>query len=284
MKPHYDYTLGQILTLPAYNQLYRADPKTVFFPDFIPHKARTKGVDFLGESQFDPLDLAFTYKCTQNKLIPLPAISSRERILNILKRRIAMSKSGFKHCRLQYYMMYRKSNLRSDVPVFLCGTLFMHPDNISEEPVTKCTISSNENLRTCLKTNRLEIGDVWWRILRESSYQSRQYHNALNVIMKPFCHLPKPRRCKHAKPNKMKWDIKRAVKAGEQTLMVSITDPQVNSIDFKVIYDGHAIRKEFAKVSFKVFVKQKAIPMIPSNSKCIDLEDVLLKIDTGNGI
>jgi hypothetical protein len=85
MRPRYDTTSGQILTLPTYTQHRSLDPLTVFYPDFVPHGSTIRGIDFAMEN-LDLLDICYTYSCTSQKLIPTHSGVDRERILNILKR------------------------------------------------------------------------------------------------------------------------------------------------------------------------------------------------------
>jgi hypothetical protein len=85
MRPRYDTTTGQILTLPNYTQQRSLDPLTVFYPDVIPHGSRIRGINFVVET-LDVLDICYTYTCTSQKLIPTHSGVDRERILNILKR------------------------------------------------------------------------------------------------------------------------------------------------------------------------------------------------------
>jgi hypothetical protein len=102
MKPKYDKTKGQILILPSFNSFRRLDPQTRFYSDFIPTGTTTKGVDFTSD-RLELLDLAYTFICTKQKLLPTHPSSSRERVLNILKRRFIKEKRNIQFVNPKYY-------------------------------------------------------------------------------------------------------------------------------------------------------------------------------------
>ncbi|KAJ3276806.1 hypothetical protein HDV01_002860 [Terramyces sp. JEL0728] len=106
VKPNYDYTTAQILILPAYNQLYSFDPLTRYYPDCVPNGYTAVGVDFLYRD-VDFLDLAQTLKFTRQRLVPVAASTSRERLENILIRKFNQT---FKCLRL-FNALEDKSNL-----------------------------------------------------------------------------------------------------------------------------------------------------------------------------
>ncbi|KAJ2999984.1 hypothetical protein HDV02_001241 [Globomyces sp. JEL0801] len=135
--PNYDYTRNQILILPAFNQLRLLDPKTKYFPDFVPHNVNVIGVDFLGDNQLDCLDLALTYKCHQMKLLPLHPSTSQFRILNILVRRFNQTKYNLKKSTYDSEKVILEANRTSNLNIpnrqwfqmmaSLTGTLYLHP-------------------------------------------------------------------------------------------------------------------------------------------------------------
>ncbi|KAJ3366111.1 hypothetical protein HDU91_001985 [Kappamyces sp. JEL0680] len=281
-KPSYDYTRGQIILAPAWNQVRAADPKTIYYPDFVPHESKTRGVELLRESGLLDLDLAFTIRCTRQKLAPVPASSSRERILNTLKRRFAIARMP-----KQPYTTFVINDMNLEL-VLLCATYYQSPWNMKQDPYRTPDIKSTA--KSCLKLANLEIGDEWYALLRKSQPNSSLRNSLIDVLINPPCHLPISRSERLSEDyspivyptfQDMSWHVKQLKKIDG---VLCDAPSSLSSSEFAVCfeYPGLLKRDPFSKVSFKWSVESldyfpdDCLPELPRKST----QETLLKIDS----
>lgn len=244
-KPQFDYTSNQILCCQPWSQVFVNDPETPFYPEKLP-AYMCSGVDFLRSNTIPSWDLAVTLAITRRNLQPVPASSCRHRILNILKRRFAISQ--FKQGKPKTIMDCNDLvDLHVEI-VTLCGVVF----STTELDVNSSKPQAPLSPTGCLKQNRLEINSHWLKLVKSSPKNSCLRNRLEQVISTPHQHIPLSRRERIGDESIFQEPTQISQKKSFQGKLSEIPSA-IHPSEFAICYEypGRLKRDPFAKVSFK---------------------------------
>ena len=299
----YDWSVGQILIYPAYNQARLRNPPLTSHLVGTPRGFKCIGVDYLSlDFEANELDLARTYNIVRMRLAELPAGSSQERVLNILKRRYYLERLGWKHelkmdddQTEKYIMLSRITSGNS-----LCGMLYTRnpesdmrldiPSFYTRRMSTAMNASIKYKARGCLKYPKLDLGPKWWSLMVDSRLLPVQMATELKTQLRNM--IIKPAVCKQMEsdPKELKISLVPPIKIFSNSYNfdtgIDADSPSNVLYDYSIFetYQGHLMNTQNASVSFNWSVEQRIIPdgiTSMADSPLAVFEDTFLRIDTG---